>query len=111
MLFRAKDLNFDYALAEVGDGARLKKKKKPDVQAISQTNYTRIIEGEVSQVVLAVKNPPANAGATGDMGSIPGSGRSPRGGNGNPFQYSCWDNPMNRGAWRATVHTVAKSRT
>ena len=48
-----------------------------------------------------VKNPPAHAG---DLSSIPGSGRSPGEGNGNPFQYSCLENPMNRGAWRATVH-------
>ena len=53
-----------------------------------------------------VKNPPANAG---DAGSIPGSGRSPGGGNGNPFQYSYLGNPMDRGAWWATVHGVAKS--
>ena len=45
-----------------------------------------------------------------DVGSIPGYGRSPRGGNGNPFQYSCLENPMDRGAWRATVHGVAKSQ-
>ena len=45
----------------------------------------------------------------GDLGSIPGSGRSPGEGNGNPFQYSCLENPMDRGAWRATVHRVAKS--
>ena len=55
-----------------------------------------------------VKNLPANAG---DEGSIPGSGRSPGGGNGNPLQYSCLENPMDRGAWWATVHGVAKSRT
>ena len=54
----------------------------------------------------AVKNPPANAG---DTGLIPGSGRSPGEGNGNPFQYSCLENSMDRGAWRATVHGVAKS--
>ena len=48
-----------------------------------------------------VKNPPANAG---DLGSIPGSGRSPGGGHGNPLQHSCLENPMDRGAWRATVH-------
>ena len=54
---------------------------------------------------LSVKNPPANAG---DVGSIPGSGRSPGEGNGNPLQYSCLGNPMDRGAWRATVHGVAK---
>ena len=52
-------------------------------------------------------NPPANAG---DMGSIPGVGRSPGEGNGKPLQYSCLENPMDRGAWRATVHGVAKSR-
>ena len=47
----------------------------------------------------------------GDVGSIPGSGRSPGKGNGNPFQYSCLENPMNRGAWLATVHGVTKSQT
>ena len=58
-----------------------------------------------------VKNPPANAGDAGDVGSIPGSGRSPGGRNGNPFQYSCLENPMDRGTWQATVHGVRKSRT
>ena len=47
----------------------------------------------------------------GDLGLIPGSGRSPGGGHGNPLQYSCLENPMDRGAWRATVHRVAKTRT
>ena len=47
----------------------------------------------------------------GDLGLIPGSGRSPGGGNGNPLQYSCLENPMNRGAWWATVHGVTKSQT
>ena len=56
-----------------------------------------------------VKNLPANAGDMGDAGSIPGSGRSPGGGNGNPLQYSCLEHPMDRGAWRAIVHRVAKS--
>ena len=51
-----------------------------------------------SQVALVVKNPPADAEDTRDMGSIPESGRSPGGGHGNPFQYSCLENPMNRGA-------------
>ena len=55
-----------------------------------------------------VKNVPANAG---DMGLIPGSGRSPGEGNGNPLQYSCLENLMDRGAWWATVHEVTKSRT
>ena len=54
---------------------------------------------------LVVKNPPANAG---DVGLIPGSGKSPGEGNGNPLQYSCLENPMDRGAWRAIVHGVAK---
>ena len=53
-----------------------------------------------------VKNPPANEG---DMGSVPGSGRSPGGGNGTPLQSSCLGKPMDRGAWQATVSGVAKS--
>ena len=57
------------------------------------------------------EEPPASAGDTRDMGSIPGSGRSPGGGNGNPLQYSCLENPMDRGAWRATVHGVAELDT
>ena len=58
-----------------------------------------------------VKNLPAKAGDTGDVGSIPGLGRSPGAGNGNPLQYSCLENPMDRGAWQAIVHGVAKSWT
>ena len=58
-----------------------------------------------------VKNPPANAGDPGDERLIPGSGRSPGGGNSNPFQYSCLENPVERGAWQATVHGVGKSWT
>ena len=58
-----------------------------------------------------VKNPPANAGDTRDEGSIPGWGRSPGGGHGNLFQYSCLENPMDRGVWQAIVHGVTKSRT
>ena len=59
-------------------------------------------------MVLVVKNLPANAG---DSGSVPGSGRSPGEGNGNPVQYSCLENPMDRGAWRATVSGVIESQT
>ena len=58
-----------------------------------------------------VKNLPANAGDARDAGSIPGSGRSPGVGNGNPLQYSCVENSMDRGAWQPTVHGVAKSWT
>ena len=64
-----------------------------------------------SQVALAVKNLPANAGDVRDVGSIPELGRSPGGGNGYPLQYSCLENPMDRRAWWATVHSVAKSWT
>ena len=62
-----------------------------------------------SQVALVVKNVPANAGDIRDAGSIPELGRSPGGAPGNPFQYSCLKNPMDRGAWRATLHGVTKS--
>ena len=64
-----------------------------------------------SQVVLVVKNPPANIRDARDLASIPGWGRSPGGGNGNPLQYSCLGNPMDRGAWWATVHGVGKNWT
>ena len=58
-----------------------------------------------------VKNPPANAGDTGDVGWIHESGRSPGGGHGRPLQYSCLENSTDRGTWQATVHGVAKSQT
>ena len=56
-----------------------------------------------------VKNLPAKAGDVRDVGLIPGSGRSPGEGHGKPLQYSCLENPMDRGAWWTTVHRVAKS--
>ena len=56
-----------------------------------------------------IKNLPANAGDTGDVDSIPGSGRSSGGRNGNPLQYSCLESPMDRGAWWATVHGITES--
>ena len=61
--------------------------------------------------VLVLKNPLVNAGDRRDMDSIPESERSPGGGNGNPLQYCCLENPMDRGAWRAPVYEVAKSWT
>ena len=64
-----------------------------------------------SQVVLVVKNPAANAGDVRDASLIPGSGRSPGGGHDNPLQFSCLENPIDRGAWPTTVHRVAKSQT
>ena len=72
---------------------------------------TRPVFADPSQGARAVKNPPANAGDMRDMGSIPGSGRSPRGGLGNPLQHSCLENPVDRGAWRATVCGAAESHT
>ena len=79
--------------------------KKPSVMYWSQlwTMY-----GLGFQVVLVVKNPPVNAGDVRDAHSIPGSRRSPGGGHGNPLQYSCLENPMDRGAWWPMVHRVAK---
>ena len=66
---------------------------------------------KATQVALVVKNPPANAGDIINVGSSPGSERSPGKGHGNPLWYSCLENPMDRGAWWATVRRVAKSRT
>ena len=60
---------------------------------------------------LVVKNPPTNAGDLRDTGSVPGLGRFPGGGNGNPLQYPCLNNPMDRETWWVTVHRVTKSRT
>ena len=70
-----------------------------------------IINCWASLVTRLVKNLPANVGDTRDGGSIPGLGRSPEDGNGNPLQQSCLENFMDRGAWQATVHGVAKTWT
>ena len=64
-----------------------------------------------SQAAWMVKNPPTNAGDTREVGTIPGSGGSPGEGHGNPLQYSCLENPMDREAWWAAVHGVTKSQT
>ena len=68
-------------------------------------------KNRTSQVALVVNNPSTSAEDIRDMGLISGSGRFPGGGQGNPFQYSCLENPMDRGAWWATVHRVAESDT
>ena len=65
-------------------------------------------EGKPREII---ENQPANVGGVMDVGLIPGLGRCPGGGHGNPLQYSCLENPMDRGAWRATVHRITKSRT
>ena len=64
-----------------------------------------------SKILLVVKNPPTNARDTRNTGSIPGSGRSPGIGNGNPLQYSCLENFMDRGAWQPAVHGATKGQT
>ena len=63
-----------------------------------------------TSVLPVEKNLPANSGDKRDVGSVPGSGRSPGGGYSNPLQYSCLENPMDSGAWWATVHRVTKSQ-
>ena len=73
--------------------------------------YTLLCIKRASHVALVVKSPPTNGGSVKEVSSIPGLGRSPGGGHGNPLQYSCLENPMDRGAWWTTVHTVAKTRT
>ena len=77
----------------------------PDSSKINKVHFRGFPDGTV------VKNLPADAGDARDMGSIPGLESSPGVGNGNPLQYSCLENPMDGGAWWATVHGVAKSRT
>ena len=89
----------------------------PVAQVVKNLNkYKRLIKSSIDDrasgiCLKMVKNLPANAGDARDMGSIPGSGRSPRGGNGNPLQYSCLENPMDRGARWATVRRATKSQT
>ena len=78
---------------------------------INGFHFVKVAFFSASQVVLVVKSPPTNAGDIRDSGSIPGLGRSPGGGHGNPLQYSCLGNPMDRGAWQATAHRVAESDT
>ena len=74
-------------------------------------NLQRWVTIWASQLALVVKNLPASAGDIRDVDSTPESGRSPGGEHGNPLWYSCLENPINRGAWRATVHRVTKSWT
>ena len=73
--------------------------------------HHNVVCSTASQVALVIKNSPANAGDLRDVGSIPELGRSPGGGHGSPLQYSCLEDPHDRGAWQATIHGVAKSQT
>ena len=90
----------------------MKKKERALAEKREERNSWRFEERSgvlrASQVALVVKNPSTNAG---DLGLIPGLRQFPDEGNGNSLQYSCLENPMDRGAWSATVHGVAKSRT
>ena len=80
------------------------------IQILLGTKYCSRRASQVARVVV-VKNLPANAGDIRDTGLIPGLGRTPEGGHGKLLQYSCLENPMDRGAWQATVHRVAKHQT
>ena len=75
-----------------------------------RATFTFMYSRRASQVALVVKNLPANAGDIRDACSTPGSGSSAGGGHGNPLQYSCLENPMDRSAWQATVHRITKSQ-
>ena len=76
-----------------------------------KTELTDTIQNTIFQVLLMVKNLPANAGDIRDAGSVTGSGRSPGQGQGNPLQYSCQEKPMGRGVWWVTIHRVTESQT
>ena len=82
---------------------RLLSSSREDLLVLLTSSYS-----QASQVALAVKNPPANAGDLRVVGSIPDSGRSPGGGHSTPLQCTCLENPLDRGAWRAVAHRVTK---
>ena len=81
------------------------------MNSVNKTKQKKVRHTGTSQGALVVKNPPANAGDLRDIGFIPGLGRSPGGGHGNPLQYSCLENPIYRGTCWAIVHKFAKSWT
>ena len=83
----------------------------PNVLGATLHIYIEMCNIWAYQVLLVVKNPRANARDARDTGLIPGLGRSSGGGNGNPLQYSCLENPMDRGAWQATDHGVTELDT
>ena len=85
-----------------------------EIEPMSPALQANSLPSENTRILTAVSGgseDKASVCNAGDLGLIPGLGRSPGEGNGNPLQYSCLENPMDRGAWRATVHRVAKSRT
>ena len=85
--------------------------KSPAVNKSDYLCFTQHVSGMGFPQWLSSKESAYTAGDAGDMSSIPGSGRSPEGRHGNPLQYSCQENPMDRETWWATVHGVAKSQT
>ena len=89
--------NSNYVLIRVSTYIRSSPLGWRRIYSISQLCIAKALTG-ASQVVLVIKNLPANAGEVRDVGSIPGPGRSPGGGHGNPLQYSCLENPMDRGS-------------
>ena len=92
----------------IGLNFQLRKKKSPSPNEIFSASYASKVSINNNNIK---RNPPASAEDIRDAGSIPGSGRSPGEGICNPLQYSCLGNPIDRGAWRAAVHGVMKSRT
>ena len=92
-------------------GCACGKVKQLQTQEAAELPWDPLHTHRVSQVALVVQNQPAKAGDPRDSSSTPGLGRSPGGGNGNPLQYSCLENPMDRGAWQVTVHGATKSQT
>ena len=107
------ELIFHYTF--IGWAATKKKVTSPNTWQINAVLAHELITSPrypgVSQMALVVKSLPVNAGDVRDAGSIPGSGRSLGGGNCNPVQHFCLENPMDRGAWQGTVHRVAESDT
>ena len=79
--------------------------------SLFSTASQTLLKLRASQVALGVKSMPTDTGDIRDVGSIPGLGRSPGGGDGNSLQYSCLEDPMDRESWGATVHSVTKSQT
>ena len=94
-------------IAVVNSGEKWGSMERRKLSRVSENIW--ILVTRASQVALVVKNLPASWGDTRDVGLIPGSERSPGVGNGNPLQYSCLGNLMDRGSWRVTVYRIAKS--
>ena len=104
----AQGLKRDFIVPGSSNGGTAEEKILALCREVLSNNYPCC---GASHMAPVVKNPPANAGDIRDVGSIHGLGRSPEGGHGHPLQYSCLENPMAGGTWRAVVHGVAKNQT